>query len=125
MTVMHRHLHPVGPPATGSSLLGIVLAEDHPIMRHSLRLVLDAEREMVVLAEATDLETATRDVHRFHPHVLLLDLNLPNGAGTDTIRLLRRDAPGTQVVVGFDHPNYAHMAVLPEPVRAALSEDFD
>ena len=33
--------------------------------------------------------------------------------------------PGTQVVVGFDHPNYAHMAVLPEPVRAALSGDFD
>lgn len=32
---------------------------------------------------------------------------------------------GTQVVVGFDHPNYAHMAVLLEPVRAALSEDFD
>ena len=32
---------------------------------------------------------------------------------------------GTPVVVGFDHPNYAHMAVLPEPVCAALSEDFD
>jgi len=33
--------------------------------------------------------------------------------------------PGAQIVVGFDHPNYAHMAVLPEPVRAALAEDFD
>jgi len=31
----------------------------------------------------------------------------------------------TQVVVGFDHPNYAHMAVMPERVHAALSEDFD
>jgi hypothetical protein len=30
-----------------------------------------------------------------------------------------------QVVVGFDRSNYAHMAVLQEPVRAALSEDFD
>jgi hypothetical protein len=29
------------------------------------------------------------------------------------------------VVAGFDHPNYGHMAVLPEPVRAALAEDFD
>ena len=34
-------------------------------------------------------------------------------------------APGARVVVGFDHPNYAHMAVMPEPVRAALAEDFD
>jgi hypothetical protein len=33
--------------------------------------------------------------------------------------------PGTRVVVGFDHPNYAHMAVMAEPVRAALAEDFD
>ena len=33
--------------------------------------------------------------------------------------------PGTQVLVGFDHPNYGHMAVMPEPVRAALAEDFD
>jgi hypothetical protein len=33
--------------------------------------------------------------------------------------------PGTQVLVGFDHPNYGHMAVMPEPVRAALADDFD
>ena len=33
--------------------------------------------------------------------------------------------PGARVVAGFDHPNYGHMAVMPEPVRAALAEDFD
>lgn len=33
--------------------------------------------------------------------------------------------PGTEVVVGFTHPNYAHMAVMPEEVRATLAEDFD
>jgi uncharacterized protein DUF3501 len=33
--------------------------------------------------------------------------------------------PGTRIIVGADHPNYAHMAVMPEPVRAALAEDFD
>ena len=34
-------------------------------------------------------------------------------------------APGTRVVVGLSHPAYSHMAVLAEPVRAALAEDFD
>jgi len=34
-------------------------------------------------------------------------------------------APGARVLVGFGHPNYGHMATMPEPVRAALSEDFD
>ena len=33
--------------------------------------------------------------------------------------------PGAEVVVSFSHPNYAHMARMPEPVRAALAEDFD
>jgi Protein of unknown function (DUF3501) len=32
--------------------------------------------------------------------------------------------PGTQVLLGFDHPNYGHIAVIPEPVREALAEDF-
>ena len=34
-------------------------------------------------------------------------------------------APGTRILVGFDHPGYPHMARLPEPIRAALAEDFD
>jgi hypothetical protein len=33
--------------------------------------------------------------------------------------------PGTQVIVGFSHPAYGHMAVMPEAVRAALAEDFE
>jgi hypothetical protein len=34
-------------------------------------------------------------------------------------------APAARVFAGFDHPNYGHMAAMPEPVRAALVEDFD
>jgi len=33
--------------------------------------------------------------------------------------------PGARVMLGFDHPNYGHLAVLPDPVRAALARDFD
>jgi len=32
---------------------------------------------------------------------------------------------GARIVVGFDHPAYPHMTVMPEPVRAALAADFD
>ena len=34
-------------------------------------------------------------------------------------------SPGARILIGFDHPNYGHMATMPEPVRAALSADFD
>ncbi len=33
--------------------------------------------------------------------------------------------PGTRVVLATGHPAYDHMAALPEPIRAALAEDFD
>jgi hypothetical protein len=39
-------------------------------------------------------------------------------------QIRRFKAPGTRVLVGIDHPNYGHLAVMPEPVRAALSQDF-
>jgi hypothetical protein len=39
--------------------------------------------------------------------------------------IARFSTPGAQIIAGFDHLNYRHMAVLPEPVRAALAEDFD
>jgi hypothetical protein len=41
----------------------------------------------------------------------------------ESARLFR--APGARAVLGFAHPNYGHMAVIPEPVRAALAEDLD
>ena len=40
-------------------------------------------------------------------------------------QIARFKTPGTRVIAGFDHPNYGHMAVLPEPVSAALAMDFD
>lgn len=40
-------------------------------------------------------------------------------------QITRFKTPGARIVAGFDHPNYGHMAVLPDAVRAALAEDFD
>jgi hypothetical protein len=39
-------------------------------------------------------------------------------------QIARFKTSGAQVIAGFDHPNYGHVAMLPEPVRAALAEDF-
>ena len=38
--------------------------------------------------------------------------------------IARFKTPGRQIVIGFDHPNYTHMAVLAEPMRAKLAKDF-
>ena len=40
-------------------------------------------------------------------------------------QVARFKSPGGHVIAGFDHANYGHMAVLSDPVRGALAEDFD
>ena len=40
-------------------------------------------------------------------------------------QIVRFKQPGERVIIGFDHPVYAHMSVMPEPVRQALGGDFD
>jgi len=40
-------------------------------------------------------------------------------------QVARFSTPGTEVTLGFTHPEYAHMTLLPEAVRAELAGDFD
>ena len=55
----------------------IVVADDHPVVRAGLRLLLEAEADFHVVAEAGEVETARRMVVLHHPDVLVLDLNMP------------------------------------------------
>jgi two-component system, NarL family, response regulator NreC len=77
----------------------VVLADDHHMVRRALRLVLESGKNVEVLAEAGDVPTAIRHVKRHLPHVLLLDLRMPNGSSIEAIRRLREEVPETQIVV--------------------------
>jgi len=80
-------------------VIRIVLAEDHALLRDSLRLSLDAEEGVEVIAEANDLASATRCVDRERPHVLVLDVGMVRGSSARKIGKLRARAPDTQVVL--------------------------
>lgn len=80
-------------------MLQIVLADDHQVVRSGLRLVLEAEPDFEVVAEAGDLASVRRCVREHHPNVLVLDLNMPGGSVLDAIPELRAEAPSTQIVV--------------------------
>ncbi len=86
----------------------VVLAEDHPSMRRSLRILLDGEPGIRVVAEAPDLNIAMTHVHGHHPDVLVLDLRMPNGSSIDLIRRIRAQSPDTGVVVITMHDGRAY-----------------
>jgi two-component system response regulator NreC len=77
----------------------IVIADDHTVVRSGLRLLLDGESDLEVVAEAGDVEGARRHVRGHHPQVLVLDLNMPGGSGLKAIPLIREESPATQIVV--------------------------
>jgi len=77
----------------------IVLADDHAVVRSGLRMVLETESDLEVVAEAGDVESARRYVRGHHPDVLVLDLNMPGGSSLEAIPLIREESPKTQIVV--------------------------
>jgi len=77
----------------------IVLADDHTVVRNALRLLLDAEQDFEVVAEAGDADNAVRYVRGHKPTVLILDLNMPGRASLDAVPDIREASPNTEIVV--------------------------
>jgi two-component system response regulator NreC len=83
----------------GAGPIRIVLADDHAVVRSGLRMVLESESDLEVVAEAGDVDGARRYVRGHHPHVLVLDLNMPGGSSLEAIPLIREETPETQIMV--------------------------
>jgi two-component system response regulator NreC len=77
----------------------IVIADDHGVVRTALRMLLDAEPDFEVVAEAEDAEGASRYTTGHKPDVLVLDLNMPGESGLQAIPRILEGAPDTQIVI--------------------------
>jgi len=100
------------------------MADDHEFVRRSLRLALRREDDVEVIAEAHDLLTTMRHVNGHLPHVLVLDLRMPDGSSIAVIRQLRLPAPETAIVVVTveDSPAYARATIDAGAVGYVLKE---
>jgi two-component system, NarL family, response regulator NreC len=113
--------------ARAEASIKIVLADDHHAVRRNLRLLLEGEEGMDVIAEAADISTLLRHVPIHLPHVLILDLRLPNGSSIQTIRRLRETAPDTEIVVLTmeESPAFAQQALAAGAVGFVLKDRAD
>ena len=86
-------------PAVNAEPAKIVLSDDHSVVRNGLRMLLDAEPDLNVVAEAGDLDTTRLYVGAHRPAVLVLDLNLKEGSTLPAIPELLERSPETAIVV--------------------------
>jgi two-component system response regulator NreC len=109
--------------------ISIVLADDHAVVRRGLRLVLDGEDDLEVLAEAGTIDDAVRLVKAHRPDVVVLDLNMPGtvASSLDVLPTLSAEAPDTRVVVLTmqEDPQYARTALAAGANAYVLKEGAD
>jgi two-component system response regulator NreC len=105
----------------------IVIADDHAVVRSGLRMLLDAEDDFEVVAEAADVPAARRSVLAYKPDVLLLDLNMPGEESLPAIPAFQEVSPGTAVVVLTmqNDPGFAREALQNGALGYVLKEAAD
>jgi DNA-binding NarL/FixJ family response regulator len=81
----------------------ILLADDHDVVRKGLRTMLEAQEKWVVCAEAATGHEAIRLAAQFQPKIAVLDLEMAEVSGLEATRQIRKQSPGTQVLIFTMH----------------------
>lgn len=94
-------------------IIRLVLADDHQLLRATLRNFLGTHDDIVVVAEAGNGDDALEQTLTHSPDILLLDLNMPGKSGLDALPDIRKQAPDVKVLVltGRDDDNYIMRAL--------------
>jgi len=98
-------------PETGE--LTIVLADDHKVVRSALHMLLEAEPDIEVVAEAGTADDAVRYARGHKPTVLILDLDMPGRPSLEAIPDIAEASPDTHIVILTmrSEPEFARQAL--------------
>jgi DNA-binding NarL/FixJ family response regulator len=83
---------------SGSEKIGVLIAEDHTLIREGLRSLLSAQPDLAVVGEAGDGREAIRQAEKLSPTLVLMDLSMPLLGGIEAIRVIKKKWPHIKVI---------------------------
>src|SRR5947208_2869545 len=96
----------------------ILLADDHRILRQGLRSLLSAQPDFEIIAEAEDGRTAVELTERLNPHVVVMDIGMPDLNGIEATRQIMDRVPAARVIA---LSAYADRRLISEILKAGAS----
>lgn len=87
----------------------LLLADDHAMVRRGLRLILDAEPDLEVVAEAGDGAEAVEQALRADIHLAVLDVSMPKLTGLQAAREIGRQRPDVRILILSMHDNEEYL----------------
>ena len=79
--------------------LKILIVDDHAIVRDGLAAILRFQKDMTVVGEADDGQSAIQKAQELHPDIILMDLMMPNMNGADATAAIKQTLPETQILL--------------------------
>lgn len=85
--------------SSGSKLIRILTVDDHALLRKGIAALVNAEPDMKLVAEAANGKEAIEKFRQHRPDVTLMDLQMPDLTGTETIVRIQSEFPEARIVV--------------------------
>lgn len=85
--------------SAGISQIRILAVDDHPIVRQGIAGLVGIQTDMVLVGEASNGRDAIQQFRTHHPDITLMDLQMPEMSGIDSLIAIRNEFPNAKVIV--------------------------
>lgn len=84
---------------SGPKLIRVLTVDDHPLLREGIAALVNAERDMKLVAEASNGREGIEQFRLHRPDVVLMDIQMPGVNGVEAISLIQAEFPGARIIV--------------------------